>query len=143
MMFGPNQSIIKSEYTDQNSLVPTQILSTDDAIKSETVDQVCLVPPHMYSTWFNCEFCDQKFHLKDRLINHVTNSHQSSINHVKSQGRSNFRNSLQIDNQSVTIDHQSQSETKHYDNNYSHSSARPFKCSLCENAFKSNRDLKS
>eukprot|EP01083_Nonionella_stella_P257367 881035_1 len=136
-------TIVKSEYIDQHSLVTTQILSTADVLKPATVDQYGLVPPRTRTVGFNCEFCEQRFHLKDHLIKHISKSHQLPIKHVETEDKSYIRKSVSTENQSLAAYHQSQSETKHYDNNYSHSSARPFKCSLCENAFKSNRDLKS
>eukprot|EP01083_Nonionella_stella_P310513 1103369_1 len=58
-------------------------------IKSEQTDRQDL-PPSSSQTWsvaFKCEFCDKEFHLKDHLIQHVSESHQLSLNNiVKTEG---------------------------------------------------------
>eukprot|EP01083_Nonionella_stella_P025670 70731_1 len=142
MMSAPSQTIVKSEYINQNSLVTTQILSTDDVLKPETVDQYTLAPIPTRTVGFNCEFCDQRFHLKDHLIKHVNKSHQLPIKHVKTKDTFYIRKSLSTENQSLAAYHQSQSETKHHKKN-SHCSARIFQCYVCEKIFKSEFEVKS
>eukprot|EP01083_Nonionella_stella_P257366 881034_1 len=137
-MYAPSETIVKSEYIDQHSLVTTKILSTADMLKPESVDQHTLVPPRTRPVRFNCEFCDQMFHLKDHLIKHVTKSHQLSIN-VNTEYKS--RKSLSTENQSLAAYHQSQSETKHHKKN-SPCSARIFQCYVCEKLFKYKFEVK-
>eukprot|EP01083_Nonionella_stella_P257365 881033_1 len=134
-------TIVKSEYIDQHSLVTTQILSTADVLKPATVDQYGLVPPRTRTVGFNCEFCEQRFHLKDHLIKHISKSHQLPIKHVETEDKSYIRKSVSTENQSLAAYHQSQSETKHHKKN-SPCSARIFQCYVCEKLFKYKFEVK-
>eukprot|EP01083_Nonionella_stella_P034101 93363_1 len=60
-------------------------------IKLEETDRFDLPQPNS-QTWsaaFNCEFCGNEFHLKDHLIQHVSKSHQLSLNNIVKTEESN------------------------------------------------------
>eukprot|EP01083_Nonionella_stella_P077184 210611_1 len=108
-MSEPSNTAVASEGITQDSSVSPQTFA-DAVIKSEQVDQRCFAPPHSTSAGFKCEVCDQTYHLKDRLIKHVSESHQLSINQMKTEGVSSVKTILVTPSESDNFHHQSQSE---------------------------------
>eukprot|EP01083_Nonionella_stella_P192143 710584_1 len=133
-MSEPSNTAVSSEGINQDCSVSPQTFA-DAVIKSEQVDQRCFAPPHSTSAGFKCEVCDQTYHLKDRLIKHVSESHDLSINQIKTEKVSSLKNILATPSERDTFHHQSQSEYAQHGRN-SHSSERFFQCNMCEKSFK-------
>eukprot|EP01083_Nonionella_stella_P081241 223678_1 len=135
----------------------------EPTIKTEEISKNQRIPRQIRSNAFKCEFCDEKFNLKDHLIRHVTEVHKSALTTVKleppiSESISTLSHN-HIANQKNSIDHPIQQNNKIkfkcnickklfanrstlMTHKVSHSDKRPFECNLCEKTFKSQADLK-
>eukprot|EP01083_Nonionella_stella_P158371 515449_1 len=68
---------------DESSTMMADRDNSGTTVKLEDTSKCFSTIPHTLPFGFRCEFCNEKFQFKDRLIQHVAESHQLSIGTVK------------------------------------------------------------
>eukprot|EP01083_Nonionella_stella_P090053 251576_1 len=129
---------------------------SEPTVKSEKVYQLNIIPPQRSTAAFKCEYCTQEFNLKGSLIKHVYQSHQHSIQTIKSEETQPLTNISATSSQSHTSKPHAgheivkfkcyiclklfQSQSALVEHCHIHSNGQ-VRCTLCMQSFKFHHDL--